>query len=393
MTIELKQAFEQATNEIKGLLATQAEQIQKHGETSASLGSKMDAADQRYNEIKEALAELEKKAARPAFEQGMVAKSLGQAFVESAEFKGVTAQNPNSGHFEMKDITGGAASAGKIIPEFRNPNIYANPDRPLHIRQLVNNAPCSGDAVIIMREKLFDNQAGPQNGQLTAKPKSNLEYDSITLPVETMAHYFVASRQILSDAPRLAAMINQRSVYGLNLNMDQQLLYGNGNDGNLTGLFTTAGLNDIGEIASGTTAAQLPGAMLDHIRRAVTKCQTSEFYNINGLVINPEDWQELELAKGSDGHYIWVSVPNGGQQQIWRVPVVTSNAIAKGDFVLGDWSMGATLYQREGITVRTSDSHADLFVKNGVVVLAEERAAFGVELPKAFTKGQFTVAA
>jgi HK97 family phage major capsid protein len=74
------------------------------------------------------------------------------------------------------------------------------------------------------------------------------------------------------------------------------------------------------------------------------------------------------------------------------VPVVVSNAVTAGDFMLGDWTMGATLYQREGITVRASESHSDLFVKNGVAILAEERAAFGIELPKAFTKGSFTIA-
>lgn len=389
---DFTQALESTATEIKSLLAAQSAQIQKHGETTASTAAAIEKADAQYLEIKQALAELEKKAARPGFAQQAERKSLGHAFVESAEFKGVSQSNPNSGQFEMKDITGGSASAGALVPEFRNPNVFANPDRPLHIRQLVNNAPCAGDAVVIMREKDFTNNAGPQNGQLTLKPKSDVTFETLTLPVQTMAHHFVASRQILADAPRLAAMINQRSVYGLNLNMDAQLLYGDGQDGNLTGLMTTAGLNTVGQLAAGTTGDAIARAMLDHLRKAVTKCQMSEFYNVNGVVINPQDWELLELAKGSDGQYIWVNVNNGGQERLWRVPVITSNAIAKGDFIMGDWSMGATLYQREGITVRTSESHADLFVKNGVVVLAEERAAFGVELPKAFTKGSFTVA-
>jgi HK97 family phage major capsid protein len=132
--------------------------------------------------------------------------------------------------------------------------------------------------------------------------------------------------------------------------------------------------------------------MLDHIRAAVTRCQTFEFYNINGLVINPADWGTLETAKGSDGHYIWVSVPNGGEPRLWRVPVVVSNAMTVGNFLLGDWTMGATIYDREQMDIRVSESHADFFVRNGVAILAEERYGFGIELPKAFCKGQFTVA-
>jgi len=62
------------------------------------------------------------------------------------------------------------------------------------------------------------------------------------------------------------------------------------------------------------------------------------------------------------------------------------------NFLLGDWTLGATLYDRESVSIRVSESHEDLFVKNGVVVLAEERYAFAIELPKAFCKGLFTVA-
>jgi hypothetical protein len=38
-----------------------------------------------------------------------------------------------------------------------------------------------------------------------------------------------------------------------------------------------AAIGDVGEIASGTTAAALPGAMIEHIRAAVTACQVAEY--------------------------------------------------------------------------------------------------------------------
>jgi HK97 family phage major capsid protein len=190
----------------------------------------------------------------------------------------------------------------------------------------------------------------------------------------------------------LQRLIDSRLMYGLNLLADSQLLFGDGTNQNLTGLMVDAGVETVGQIAVGTTAANRPGAMLDHIRAAVTRCQTFEFYNINGLVINPADWGTLETAKGSDGHYIWVSVPNGGEPRLWRVPVVVSNAMTVGNFLLGDWTLGATIYDREQMDIRVSESHADFFVRNGVAILAEERYGFGIELPKAFCKGQFTVA-
>lgn len=402
MTIEIKDiqsALTEATAEIKGLVTAQSAEIKAHGETTAKTAKALSEANAKFDEMQ---AELKAaKSQMDALEAGMnrpgmgvaQAKSLGDAFVTSEEYKAYAKHGRGeSGAVEVKDISGGALSAGSLIPEFRNPTIYAAPDRPLFVRQLVNNTPVAGDAVVIMREKLFTNAAAMQAGQLVAKAKSDITYESVTVPVQTLAHYFIASRQILSDAPRLRSMIDQRSVYGLNLAMDAQLLYGDGTGENFEGLFVNAGVSDVGEIVAGTTAAQKGGAMISKIRSAITQCQLNEFYNVNGVIMNPADWETLETAKADDGHYIWVNVPTGGEQRLWRVPVIVSNAVAAGDFLLGDWTMGATLYNREGITVRASESHADLFVKNGVAILAEERAAFGIELPKAFTKGSFNIA-
>ena len=61
------------------------------------------------------------------------------------------------------------------------------------------------------------------------------------------------------------------------------------------------------------------------------------------------------------------------------------------NFILGDWTMGATIYDREQMDIRVAEQHADFFVRNGVAILAEERYGFGIELPKAYCKGLFTV--
>jgi HK97 family phage major capsid protein len=69
-----------------------------------------------------------------------------------------------------------------------------------------------------------------------------------------------------------------------------------------------------------------------------------------------------------------------------------TNAMPASTFLIGDWNMGAVLYDREDVSVRVSESHADYFIKNGVAVLAEERYTLAIPLPNAFCKGAFTVA-
>ena len=130
--------------------------------------------------------------------------------------------------------------------------------------------------------------------------------------------------------------------------------------------------------------------MIDHVRSGITRMQQNNYYNVTGAVMSPADWQTIETAKGSDGHYVWVNVSDGGVSRLWRVPVVVSNAMQDQDFLMGDFNMAATLYQREGYSVRVSEHHANLFVQNGVAILGEERLGFGIELPLALVKGSFT---
>jgi len=335
--------------------------------------------------------------------QNVARKSLGQAFVESKSYTDASesgARNVPAVTMSKKDISGLAASAGALVRPDRDMTVYQNPTRPIRIRDLIPTVPTASNAVEFMRENVFTNNAAPQGtvgtiggGELVAKAKSEITYELVTKPVRTIAHYMIGSRQVLSDAPMLQGLINGRLVYGLDLESDEQLLNGDGTGQNLDGLMVDADINDVGEIAAGTASDDVPAAMIDHIRAAVTECQTFEYYNMTGLVLNPVDWQTLETAKATDGHYLMVSMPTDtATQTVWRVPVVITNAITAGTFLIGDWTMGAVIYDRENVSVRVSESHASLFIENGVAILGEERYTLGIPLPKAFCKGSFAVA-
>ena len=202
-----------------------------------------------------------------------------------------------------------------------------------------------------------------------------------------MAHYIIASRQILADVPRLQAEIDNRLMYGLDLLSDDQLLLGDGTGNNLTGLMVDTDVPDLG--ASG---AETGTVWVDFIRSGVTELQLAN-YSATAVVVSPADWEILETSKGTDGHYIWATVPQGGEARMWRIPVVVSNAMPEGSFLMGDFAMGATVYDRQQKSVYTADQHADLFIKNGIAILAEERMAFAIERPNAFVKGTLTPAA
>lgn len=411
--MELKEFTEQlnaASTELKNTQSKMAEEIKANGEASQEAKALAEKAEANFTELKGmfekvdgTLKEMQVKQSRIAQSQNREQKSLGQLVVESDNFKSLPANAKSLFvEFEQKDITGLAASAGALTRPDRDPEVYRNPNRPIRIRDLIPSTPTGSNAVEFMRQSSFTNNAGPQGttagiagGEMAVKGQSNLTWELKVLPIPTIAHWVPASRQILSDAPMLQNLIDVDLNYGLDLESDEQLLQGDGTGQNMTGLLVDSDINDIGQIEAGTTDADLPAAMIDHIRKAVTECQKFEYYNINGMVLNPVDFETLETAKATDGHYILVpfAATNSQTTRIWRVPVVVTNAMPAGQFLLGDWMMGAKIRDRESVSVRVADQHEDLFVKNGVVVLAEERYVLTIPRPKAFTKGQFTVAA
>lgn len=392
---ELKGHFDLASNEMKSLVERQSAEIKAYGETTVdtakqikSVETRIDAMQGDVKSASERLEAVEKKANHIGYGAGAeVAKSLGQQFVDSAEYKfaldrGLKSVNPVTlGGMFRKDIT---SSTGPTPQAMRLPEYFApTGDRTAHIRNFLNVSSTQSNAIEYFVET-FTNNAAPQSAELVAKAKSDLSYDLVSTPVQTIAHYVIASRQILDDAAMLRNQIDNRLTYGLALKEDQQLLYGTGTGGELEGLMVNASVQDAGGVATGDN-------LLDHVRKAIALAATSE-YLANGIVLNPTDFAAMELLKGSDGQYIWVSVPNGGESKLWRVPVYESTAMTAGEFLLGNWNLGASLYDREQSTVRIAEQHADLFIKNGVVVLGEERVALAVYRPEAFVKGVFTAA-
>lgn len=408
----IKEAAETAVAEMKTLVDRQTEEIKEFGATTKETAEALDKTEKSLNQIQddfkgmiERLDGVEAKQNR-RMNGGEGKKSAGQIFVESPEFKEFVERGArgNSGAVVLKDIAGGisgntADAGGALLTPFLRDAILRPANQPLFVADLLQDIPVNTDAVQIFREKEFINNAGPQfdtsdtTRQFARKNQSEIQFESDTVPVETIAHWIPVSRQILSDVPRMRAYVDQRLWYGLQVEKDSEILYGTGQDGELRGFFEDGDIQSIGGYG-GTSANTSPATeMIDHFRHGITRLQRANYYNVNGAVISPEDWETIETAKGSDGHYVWVNVNDGGVTRLWRVPIVVSNSIEGHDFLMGDFAMAAALYVREGYSARLSEHHEDFFVRNAVALLGEERLALGIELPRAFVKGTFDASA
>jgi HK97 family phage major capsid protein len=205
-----------------------------------------------------------------------------------------------------------------------------------------------------------------------------------------LAHWEAAHRNVLADEPQLRSIIDNELMYGLRLLEDSQILNGDGTGENLQGVLQTSGIQEYAW--SDGAHLPVPDNKADAIRRAATLSFLS-YYEPTGVVLHPNDWEDMELAKDDQGQYlVAVSVALGGEQRIWRMPVIDTPAIAEGTALVGAFGTGAQLYDREQASIRISEQHADFFVRNAIVVLAEQRLALAVKRPEAFVKVDFDAA-
>jgi HK97 family phage major capsid protein len=252
------------------------------------------------------------------------------------------------------------------------------PDRRMTVRDLLAPGTTSASSVEYVQETGFTNSAG-MVAEGTSKPESSLKFDLKTAPVRKIAHWMLASSEILADAPGLQSMIDYRLRYGLEYKEEGQLLNGDGTGQNLLGLIPQA---------TAYSAAFVPSALtaIDTMRLAALQAALAE-YPATGHVMHPTDWARIELTKDTQGRYI-IGNPQGGlAPTLWGLPVVATQAMTIDKFLTGAFRGAAQVFDRLAATVLVSTEDSDNFRKNLVTILAEERLALAVYRPEAFIFG------
>jgi HK97 family phage major capsid protein len=313
-------------------------------------------------------------------------KSAGEILVKSDSFKAMAEGRSKFARVEIKTAIVNATGQNQpLVPSDRLTGIVTNPSRVLTIRDVLPVGLTSSNLIEFTKENVFTNNAGPQYDsparENVTKPKSDITFTLANAPVVTLAHWIPVSRQVLDDASQLESHVNGRLMYGLKLEEEDQLLNGNGASGNISGILNSGNFTAYNRAVTGDTK-------IDTLRRAVTQGQLSE-YMVDTIVMNPADWEAIELTKATDNQYI-LATPSGLVSPVlWGKRVIATNSIASGTFLVGAMSMGAQVWDRQDAAVQISYEDGDNFKKNMATLLCEERLALTVYRPAAFISGSF----
>jgi HK97 family phage major capsid protein len=374
-TKELKTWMEKANGELDNAKTVSTE-------TKAA----MEKLSAKATELTDKCLELEQKMSAKKDSESEMVESIGEMFTKSDVFKAMQERRGGSARVELKAAIVNATGQNQpLVADMRVPGIINNPDRRFTIRDALPVGRTSSNLVQFTRELVFTNNAGPQYAsparENVTKPESGITFELANAPVVTLAHWIPVSKQVLDDAPQLQGYINGRLMYGLKLEEEDQLLNGNGSGSNISGLLDSGNFTAYNRAQTGDTN-------VDTLRRAITQGALSE-YNVDTIVINPADWEEIELTKATDGQYIWANPALVAGPQLWGRRVIATNSITAGTFLVGAFSMGAQVWDRSDAQMLLSFENSDNFVKNMATLLVEERLAMTVYRPTAFVSGSF----
>jgi HK97 family phage major capsid protein len=393
---ELSTQLKAAADEVKKSAETTQTEVKNLGKITEDTKKAADEALVKHNELNNQVKEIEQKLSQLRAGGGSERKkSIGEQFVEHDDVKAFLRSKPSRGgvSVKLKAIISGLTtdadgSAGDLIVPQRIPGIIAPPQRRMTIRDLLTPGRTSANAIQYVKETGFTNAAATVSETSGAtKAQSDIKFDIMTSVVSTIAHFVIATKQILDDVPQLQSYVDGRLRYGLQYVEEGQILNGLNTGTDLNGIYTQATAYSAPLIP--TAAGNL--TKIDVIRLAILQAFLAE-YPANGIVMNPIDWADIELTKTDEGAYLFANPQGGSEPRLWRLPVVETQAMTVDRFLTGAFNLGAQIFDREDANVEISTEDGDNFKKNLVTIRAEERLALAVYRPESFVKGTFTAA-
>jgi HK97 family phage major capsid protein len=308
----------------------------------------------------------------------------GQEVTESAAYKDWVTAGARSQDFPQVEVrtlldSSGSDNAALLrpvgSPELHTQNVQ---QRRLFVRDIITTQETGLASVPYIRElNSATNAAGASaTAEGAAKNEQVMEFEQDDAPARKLTAWIPATTEILADAPTLRGYIDTRLTYSIKLREEAQVLNGGGGSINLKGIRRFTGL----ETEAGVTA-DIPAG----VGNSIAKIEENDG-QASACAFNPIDYWKAVVSRHSTqlDNGFGGNAPAVMSSITWGLPVVRTNSMEAGKALVGDFVLGATLYDREAITVRSSDSHDDYFIKNKVAIVAEERIALAVYRPDWF---------
>jgi HK97 family phage major capsid protein len=282
-----------------------------------------------------------------------------------------------------------STSGGALVPTDVRSNLVDMLFPQINVLDLIPRATTESDAIEYMRQTtqtlnvafVPEATGSALTGTDGRKPESTLGYVNVTAYVRTAATWLPVTNRLLADAPAIRGIINSQLLMGLTQAVEAQVISGDGNGENLLGILNTPGRQTF---ARGTFNE------VDAIFHARTLVRTGSKLAPTGVVMHPVDYEQVRLlrenaASATLGQYLMAPPTTAGVPTVFGMAVVESENIAPNTVIVGNFSQGCQIFDREQSAIRVGLIN-DQLIRNQQTILAEERLAFVVWRPSAFVE-------
>jgi len=259
--------------------------------------------------------------------------------------------------------------SGTIPQAERDASFNNVPRQAFTVRNRANVGNTSANLVEWVEQVNVDGGAG-MTAEGTAKTQQDFDLQVASAAVKKITSFVKVTTEMLDDVENMQAEINGNLLYKIALLEETQLLTGTGLTVNINGISKYAQALDLASLA-GTIAAP---NYWDVIGAAITQIRVNGKgqFAANTIFMNPADvFLMVHASRATDDNYIYPVTVNPQGTFIWGVPVVQSDSITAGSFLVADMTK-FHIRDRQPVTISIGRENDD-FTKNLVTILAEER--------------------
>ncbi len=276
--------------------------------------------------------------------------------------------------------------ASVIISEL-DPMVSRDPKREPFIEQLVTVGTISTSLDVWV--ETTDETGDPlPRAELAALPQKDYEFTEKSERVKKIGVFAKYSAEMAEDLPNLIAEVRNFLIADLRRTVDEQILSGDGEGENLTGILENATAYSAGTFAGTIAEAN----RFDVIETAGNQVRVG-LHTPNYVVLHPTDVSKMRLSKGDDGHYVMPPFSTSAGTDVSGLRVIQNTGITAGNFLVGDFSKSSVKYRR-GLTIEMSNVDDDDFTRDRFTVRAMVRLVHRVRANDygAFVYGSFATA-
>ncbi len=323
------------------------------------------------------------------------ARSAGAQFVESDEYRAQLGEVIDGGArellhksgsgFEVRNLLTGSSigtSGSNVFAPVGTPYLQAGTLRMMRffMRDVLPVQNTGLQTVPYIKElNAATNETGATTVQeASAKPEVTMEFTSAEAPIRKIAAWIQVTEEAYADAPTLQGYVDTRLAYMLQVEEEDQLLQGNGTAPNISGITDQSGVQTQSAVAD-----DLAGTIGLAIAKIENVDGDASFVAINPITfwtgVVERHSSQMDGGALASGNLPWGMPPT----TLFGLPAIRSRVFSSNKALVGA-GLGATIFERSGTTIRSTDSHASLFISNTLVVLAEKRTGLAVHRPDWF---------